>query len=264
MEKEIRIGVLISGGGTNMRAIAKACDDGEVDAEVAFVGSDNPDAKGLVWAKKKHLSTFVVDYEDIKRQVKGGKFRDMPNEGPVAAIHEKSVYVHDWYNGNKALQYSHIACKIAAEQELLKKISGFGIDLLVLAGYMQICTANLINVMNMGYDLPRIINIHPALLPSFSGVDGYGDTYRYGCKEGGATVHFVDYGEDTGPIIGQSSVKILPSDDLETFKKRGLQAEYKLYPACIELFSQNRLKVVQQKLRDGSMRKVVEILPEGA
>ena len=86
------------------------------------------------------------------------------------------------------------------------------------------------------------MNIHPALLPSFPGVDGYGDTFRYGCKVGGCTVHFIDYGEGSGPIIGQRAFSIQPDDTLDSIKKKGLQMEWELYPECIQLFAQGRLK----------------------
>ena len=109
----------------------------------------------------------------------------------------------------------------------------------------------------------RMMNIHPALLPSFPGVDGYGDTFRSGCKVGGCTVHFVDYGEDTGPIIGQKTFDIAPDDTIETIKEKGLKLEYQLYPECIQLFAEDRLRVVFKRytLEDGTEleRKVVEI-----
>jgi len=90
---------------------------------------------------------------------------------------------------------------------------------------------------------PRIMNIHPALLPAFPGVDGYGDTFRYGCKVGGCTVHFVDYGEDSGPIIAQKAFEIRTDDTLEMVRKRGLALEWELYPRCIQLFAENRLRI---------------------
>jgi phosphoribosylglycinamide formyltransferase-1 len=108
------------------------------------------------------------------------------------------------------------------------------------------------------------MNIHPALLPSFPGVDGYGDTYRYGCKVGGCTVHFVDYGEDSGPIIGQKAFDIGPEDTIESVRKRGLELEWELYPECIQLFAQDRLRVVSKTYtrEDGAelKRRVVEIV----
>jgi phosphoribosylglycinamide formyltransferase-1 len=107
------------------------------------------------------------------------------------------------------------------------------------------------------------MNIHPALLPSFPGVDGYGDTYRYGCKVGGCTVHFVDYGEDTGPIIGQKAFEIAPDDTIEAIKERGFKLEWELYPHCIQLFAEGRLRVVSKTytLENGTTfaRKIVEI-----
>jgi phosphoribosylglycinamide formyltransferase-1 len=110
---------------------------------------------------------------------------------------------------------------------------------------------------------PRIMNIHPALLPAFPGVDGYGDTFRYGCKVGGCTVHFIDYGEDSGPIIGQMSFAITPQDSLESVREKGLAQEWQLYPYCIQLFAEGRLKTVRMTyaLPEGRMlqRTVVRI-----
>jgi phosphoribosylglycinamide formyltransferase-1 len=110
------------------------------------------------------------------------------------------------------------------------------------------------------------MNIHPALLPAFPGVDGYGDTFRYGCKVGGCTVHFIDYGEDTGPIIGQRAFPITPEDTIDSIRKRGLQLEWELYAECIRLFAERRLKTVKKTftLANGQkiQRTIVEILPK--
>jgi phosphoribosylglycinamide formyltransferase-1 len=107
------------------------------------------------------------------------------------------------------------------------------------------------------------MNIHPALLPSFPGVDGYGDTFRYGCKVAGATVHFVDYGEDTGPIIGQKAFEISPGDTIDTIKEKGIKLEWELYTRCIQLFAEGRLKAMSKTyiLEDGTTveRKIVAI-----
>ena len=112
----------------------------------------------------------------------------------------------------------------------------------------------------------KIMNIHPALLPAFPGMDGYGDTFRYGCKIGGCTVHFVDYGEDTGPIIGQATFPIAATDDIDAVRKKGLSLEWQLYPKCIQFIAEGRLKVVEKvyKLKNGRQysRKIVEILPK--
>jgi phosphoribosylglycinamide formyltransferase-1 len=109
------------------------------------------------------------------------------------------------------------------------------------------------------------MNIHPALLPAFPGTDGYGDTFRYGCKVAGCTVHFVDYGEDTGPIIGQRSFSIDADDSLEQVRRKGLAIEWALYPHCVQLFAEGRLKVIRTSYfrKDGQReeRTIVEILP---
>ena len=124
------------------------------------------------------------------------------------------------------------------EKKIIKILKKYKIDLVVLAGYMRIITPYFIRQHKN-----RIINIHPALLPSFPGTDGYGDTLRYGCKVGGCTVHFVDEGVDTGPIIIQKINPVKENDTLESFKKRGLKIEHQAFPEAIKLFCEDRLKI---------------------
>jgi phosphoribosylglycinamide formyltransferase-1 len=137
---------------------------------------------------------------------------------------------------------------------------------LVLAGFMRNLTPYFIDRVNLNRACPRIMNIHPALLPAFPGIDGYGDTFRYGCKVGGCTVHFIDYGEDTGAIIGQRTFPISGDDTLDSVRKKGLQVEWELYPECIQLFAEGRLKTVKKTfaLNNGKevQRTIVEILPK--
>jgi len=151
-----------------------------------------------------------------------------------------------------------------AERKLLNQMASYPFDLLILAGFLRNLTPYFIDRVNTDSEHPRIMNIHPALLPAFPGTDGYGDTFRYGCKIGGCTVHFIDYGEDSGPIIGQRSFPIEPDDTLDTVKKKGLELEWQLYPQCIQLFAENRLKVVRKtySLENGktSERRSVEII----
>ena len=128
-----------------------------------------------------------------------------------------------------------------AEKKLLDFILAYDIDLLVLAGFMRTLSPYFIDRMNTVPGKWKIMNIHPALLPSFPGTDGYGDTFRHGCKVGGCTVHFIDYGEDTGPIIGQRAFQITDEDTLESVKKKGLALEWELYPECIQKFAENRI-----------------------
>jgi phosphoribosylglycinamide formyltransferase-1 len=94
------------------------------------------------------------------------------------------------------------------------------------------------------------MNIHPAFLPAFSGAHGYEDTFAYGCRFGGITVHFVDEGEDTGPIIAQAIYPIWPEDTLDLTRERGLKLEHRLYPQCIQWMAQGDLQVVSAE--DGS------------
>jgi phosphoribosylglycinamide formyltransferase-1 len=107
------------------------------------------------------------------------------------------------------------------------------------------------------------MNIHPALLPAFPGTDGYGDTLWYGCKVAGCTVHFVDYGKDSGPIIAQKAFAILEEDTLKTIKEKGIKLEWEVYPKCIHLFAENRLQVIYPTFHGKQGKKpVVKILPE--
>jgi phosphoribosylglycinamide formyltransferase-1 len=129
--------------------------------------------------------------------------------------------------------------RAVAEKKLLDHILAYDMDLLVLAGFMRVLTPYFIDRINTIPGRYRIMNIHPALLPAFPGTDGYGDTFRYGCKVGGCTVHFVDYGEDTGPIIGQRAFDIQATDTLADVKRKGLEQEWELYPACIQHFAES-------------------------
>ncbi len=261
-----KIGIMISGTGTNMQAITRACQIGYVDADVAFVGSDNPNAKGLVWAQDNKIPTFVVDYTKKPllciEQKKQDEDNDVwvPSYEAVKSVMTKSTFVKKWFGDNFGAQYVCVYRKMIAEHHILAKAREYNIDLLVAAGFMEVFTSFIIDEMNNGEYNPRIVNIHPALLPSFPGVDGYGDTIRYGCKVGGCTVHFVDYGEDTGPIIGQCAIPVLPDDDVDSFRERGLQEEYKLFPECIQLFVQGKLKLETVEGNNGSTRKIVKIL----
>ena len=115
----------------------------------------------------------------------------------------------------------------------------YDMDLLVLAGFMRVFTPYFIDRINTESKQYRIMNIHPALLPSFPGTDGYGDTFAYGCKIGGCTVHYIDYGEDTGPIIGQKAFEINDDDTLDDVKRNGLIKEWELYPLCIQKYAES-------------------------
>lgn len=119
-------------------------------------------------------------------------------------------------------------------EELKKR----GIELVILAGFMRIVEKPLIDAFPN-----RIMNIHPTLLPSFPGLHGQRQAINYGVKISGCTVHFVDEGIDTGPIIIQASVPVSPDDTEETLSERILKMEHKIFPEAIRLYAEGRLKV---------------------
>lgn len=248
-EKMRKAAVLVSGGGSNLQAIMDAVKARDVDIEIVCVGADTPEAGGLTRAREAGIPTFVTDYKAIYGAWKAGAA--MPEGVSLDEVMAKQSLV----SGGPEKVTAFLEKRILAEAELLNQLKAHQPDFLILAGFMRVFTPYFIDAFNGGSGQPRIMNIHPALLPSFPGTDGYGDTFRYGCKVGGCTVHFVDYGEDSGPIIGQASFDICPEDDLAAVKRKGLTEEWKLYPKCVQLYAQGRLTVVE---RDG--RRVVEIV----
>lgn len=240
MVEKLKVGTLISGGGTNLQAIIDACAQGRIDAQIVFTGSDVDGVKGLERAKRAGIDTFVVDYARTIAECRAARDLDslLPEDFDLEDILGKQQLVDVEKNREKALFF--IKSRVIAERRLLDHIEAYDMDLLVLAGFMRVFTPYFIDRINTKNSGQRIINIHPALLPAFPGVDGYGDTFRYGCKIGGCTVHFVDYGEDTGPIIGQKAFEIAEGDTLADVKEKGLKKEWELYPACIQKFAESR------------------------
>jgi len=254
--KKIKIGILISGSGTNMDAIITACEKGKISGEVVFVGSDNPTAGGLEKAKAKGIPTFVVDYAKIIRDFRQSPESLLfPNDFDLEDIRIKQSLVSRMASTDEVVRF--IETRAIAEARLLDNMKAHPFDLLVLAGFMRNLTPYFIDRINVTLGYPRIMNIHPALLPSFPGTDGYGETFRYGCKVGGCTVHFIDYGEDSGPIIGQKCFDIKETDTLETIRQKGLALEYQLFPECIQLFAEDRLATVTMTYTDdrGNLRQ---------
>jgi phosphoribosylglycinamide formyltransferase-1 len=262
MTNRLRIGALISGGGTNLQAIIDACAAGRIDGQIVFVGTDNPNAKGLERARQRSIPTFVVDYGQILRACREDpEAQPLPADADLADLARRQQ-LHAPNTDPESLN-RFLAGRVRAEAALMAAMAPYPFDLLVLAGFMRNLTPYFIDRVNTDPGRPRIMNIHPALLPAFPGTDGYGDTFRYGCKVGGCTVHFIDYGEDSGPIIGQRAFPINSGDDLETIRRNGLEQEWQLYPECIQLFAENRLRVVEKThTLDNGMRyrrSVVEV-----
>jgi phosphoribosylglycinamide formyltransferase 1 len=255
--KKIRIGALISGGGTNLQAIIDACENGSIDGQMVFVGSDQPGVKGLERAKQHNIAGFVVEYGpivDSYRSDPAGVV--LPDDFDLDEIMAKQHLFPA--TAPKERVRAFLCTRAVAESRLLSAMEAFGpVDLLVLAGFMRNLTPYFLDRFNSDPANPRIMNIHPAILPSFPGVDGYGDTFRYGCKVGGCTVHFIDYGEDSGPIIGQRAFPILETDTLEDVKRKGLEQEWRLYPECIQHFAHGRLKTIKMThhLDNGQVRQ---------
>jgi phosphoribosylglycinamide formyltransferase-1 len=197
----LNLGVLISGRGSNLQAIVKAIEKGELAAWVAVVISNNPAAPGLEWAKKNHLPFSLIDNR---------KFKD------------QNTY----------------------ELEIVKVLRQHKVELVSLAGYMRLVGAVLLE-----HYRGKMLNIHPALLPSFPGLHAQRQALEHGVKISGATVHFVDEGCDTGPIILQAAVPVLEDDTEETLSARILEREHQLYPQAIKLFAQGKLKIEGRKTK---------------
>lgn len=203
--RRIRIGVLASGGGTNLQAIIDACERGEIDGDVAVVISNVEDAFALERARKHRIPAFAF-----------------PHKGMTREEHEKDI----------------IEC-----------LDQHQVDLVVLAGYLRMLTP----MMFKKY-AGRMMNTHPALLPSFGGKGMHGLNVHqavigYGCKVSGCTIHFVTEDVDGGQIILQKSVPVHEDDTPETLQERVLKEEHKLLPRAIQLFAQGKLKIEGRRCR---------------
>jgi phosphoribosylglycinamide formyltransferase-1 len=140
----------------------------------------------------------------------------------------------------------------AYDRALLDVLQKYDVELVLLAGYMKIVTAVLVKAY-----ANRMMNIHPALLPSFPGLDVQKKALDWGCKLAGCTVHFVTEGVDEGPIVLQAAVPVLERDTVETLAARILEQEHKIYPRAVELFAEGRLRI------EGRRVFVEDAKPEG-
>ena len=129
------------------------------------------------------------------------------------------------------------------EQAVTEIMNQHGVELVVLAGYMRVLTPNFVR-----YYANRLINIHPALLPAFPGAHGIQEAFEYGVKVTGVTVHFVDEGVDSGPIIEQVVVPITPEDTLESLEAKIHREEHLLYPKVLGYFAENRIRLTGRKV----------------
>ncbi|WP_280152587.1 phosphoribosylglycinamide formyltransferase [Piscinibacter sp. XHJ-5] len=186
--------ILISGRGSNMEAIVRACTTESWDARVAAVVSNRPQAAGLAFANERGIATAVVDH--------------------------KAYPTRD-----------------AFDAELAATIDRFAPDLIVLAGFMRLLTPAFIQRFHR-----RIVNIHPSLLPAFTGLDTHRRAIETGCKVAGATVHYVTEDLDNGPIVAQAIVPVLPGDTEATLSARVLSREHQMYPRAVQWIVQGLLR----------------------
>jgi len=194
-----RIGLHISGRGSNMLSLLDAMDRGEIPARCAVVLSNVPGAPGLQRAEERGIETAVVDHRE-------------------SASREE----HD----RKMLQ-------VLVEQ---------GVQIVCLAGYMRILSPVLVRAFE-----GRLLNIHPALLPSFPGLHVQRQALDHGVRFSGCTVHFVDEKVDHGPILLQAVVPILPGDDEGSLSHRILQYEHRLYPLALKFLCEGKIALHKGK-----------------
>lgn len=191
----IKLGVLASGSGTNLQAIIDAAAAGTLDADVAVVIANVPDAGALARARAAGLAAEVVE--------------------------------HTRYKDRRTF-----------DAALVEALRARAVELVVLAGFMRLVSEVLLDAFPM-----RIVNIHPALLPAFPGVHAQRQAFEYGVHVAGCTVHFVDRGTDTGPIIAQEAVPVLSDDDEEALRRRILAKEHELLPRVIQWIAEGRVQV---------------------
>jgi len=238
--RKLRLAVLISGSGTNLQALIDRSNAGELAAEIVAVASDRADAFGLERASQAEIPGYVVDYAKY-RALAADTLANRQLPVDLTILEQKQKILNHPDRAARLLQLARLAL---AEQELIDRLEPHRPDVICLAGFMRLVTPYFLSYFNTADEM-RVLNIHPALLPAFPGRHGYEDTFAYGCKWGGVTVHFVDEGEDSGPVIAQAVYPIWPQDDVAAIRKRGLRLEYEIYAQCINWLAAGQLKVVR-------------------
>lgn len=234
----LRLAVLVSGGGTNLQALLDRQAAGSLAAEVVAVISDRADAQGLVRAQKAQVPAHVVDY---RAHLQAGPDRIVEHGFPVD-LRELDRRQRILRHADPEQRLRRLGRLVLAEQELIGVLDRYRPDFICLAGFMRLVSPYFLSHYRTP-DHSRILNIHPALLPAFPGQHGYEDTFAYGCKWGGITVHFVDEGEDSGPIIAQAVYPVRPEDDLQQVRRRGLELEYEVYAQCINWLAAGQIEL---------------------
>ena len=191
----IRLGVLLSGSGTNLQAIIDRIEEGTLDATVELVVSSRPDAYGLQRAQRHGLQTLTLS---------------------------KELY----------------ADPFVADEVIATELKLHDVDYVVMAGYMRMVHAPILQAFPN-----RVVNLHPALLPSFKGAHAIQDAYDYGVKVTGVTVHFADDQYDCGPIIAQEALVVEEGWTVDELEEHIHAIEHRLYPNTIQLLAEGRVHV---------------------
>jgi len=194
-----KLGILISGRGSNFEAIADNVAAGKIDAAIAVVISNRPEARGLELARQRGLHAVSI-----------------PSKGLDREVYDRMVV-----------------------DELRRN----SVDLVCLAGFMRLLSAYFVQQFPL-----RILNIHPALLPAFPGLDAQEQAIEHGVKISGCTVHFVDEKLDAGPIIVQAAVPVLDADTAETLSARILREEHRIYSEAIRIVLSGKFEVVGRRV----------------
>lgn len=189
-----RLGILISGRGSNCLAIADAIAAGKLPAEIAVVISNRADAPGIELARARGIDALAMPSQGVDRETF--------DRGLIAELRARNV------------------------------------DLVCLAGYMRILSGHFIREFR-----GRILNIHPSLLPAFPGLDAQHQAVVHGVKYSGCTVHFVDEGLDSGPIILQAVVPVMDGDDADALSARIIKEEHRIYAEAIKLVLSGRYEI---------------------
>lgn len=197
----VRLGILISGRGSNMESILREIQAGRLSARCAAVISDRADAPGLERARAYGAEAIHIDPAAFPN-------RTAFQEAVAAELQERAV------------------------------------GLVCLAGFMRIIRAPLLRPF-----AGRMLNIHPSLLPAFPGLHAQEQAIAYGARVSGCTVHFVDAGMDTGPIVLQAAVPVLPDDTAAALAARILAEEHRIYPLAVQLYAEGRLAIEGRRVR---------------
>lgn len=196
-----RIGVLVSGSGTDLQSVIDAIEDGYLtEGRIVVVISNKEDAFGLERARKHGIPAIFIDHRKKKR--------------------------------------------LDFDKEMMGVLKDHEVDLVLMAGFMRLVTRHFVETFK-----ERILNIHPALLPSFPGTHAHRDVLAWGVKVSGLTIHFVDPEMDHGPIIIQKAVEVLEGDTEETLGPRVLAHEHDQLPKAVRLFCRGSLEIHDRKVR---------------